>query len=792
MAKVAVEHVFTGTTELMTNTYDPTKTMIGTLFTQFTGATPNDKYISTQPPVLSNNLEITLQSFFQPHVYKWSNNIYWIFSASNATAAVTRAISLHEYNSTTNTISWKGFITLSGTTITGAKTIRGLRGFVYEHTTGTVSTSGSSTTITGSGTAFQTQGIAVGARIGFGTTDPTAVTTWYEISAIASDTSLTINSATTLSAGTSYVIEEIRLAIACTNATLYLGGIHLIKGLNYGTFTSGGTTIVEASSTDNVRASYLLRDRAPQTISNISIASPGVFTSNGHGLAAGDLIQISTTGALPTGLAVNTTYYVISAGLTANDFQVSATLGGTAINTSGSQSGVHTLYYGSTGISCGLAVDDFVSNTQHDIYLLNLDSALAHRIHKFNMRAALTVSGGISYSAWSLKTLSLATVGTAQQVGNGRIFSVNHGSASGIKSLYFVTASRVYRCRLADITSNSASWLSDYMLENPPGTVTTNLATAAILQVDYSATIDRLLISTTLAGRHGVYVTTYDTASPAFEKIFGQISNRTKLTTTSAGACDAFFNPAALTMWTEDGILFAMPNVVTSGLNWLGILFVGVDSAYSGYSNQKVITPKLATPGISQFYRVYVQTSQYCGDFNLGYTPEPIRLYYRTSGIDDNSGSWTEVISGDLSGASPGTHIQFMITFDILGELCIPRKVYSVACTYEDGSVDVQDDHYLSCADLSNKTTKTFAWKHQTAFGTTVPRLKIRLYNAVTNGLLDTDDSVTQSGTWEKSTNGTSWSAFNTTDKGNDTTFIRFTPASIPDNVQVKALLTLY
>lgn len=788
--KTAVEHVFTGVTELTSNTYDPDKTMIGSLMRQYTGASSTDNYISVPPPILSNNLEITLQSFFMPHVYKWSSNIYWIFSASNATAAVTRTISLHEYNSTTHTLTWKGYITLSGTTIAGAKTVRGFRSFVTKHTTGTVSTSGLSTTLTGVGTGFQSERIAVGARIGFGTTDPTAVTTWYEISAIASDTSLTLNTAANVASG-SYVIEEIRLAIACTNATLYNGGIHLIKGLNYSTFTSGGTTISEASSTDNVRASYLIRDKANQTCT-ITVASPGVVTAAGHGFAAGDLISFSTTGTIPTGATVNTTFYVSATGLTANDFQFSATLGGASVNTTGSSSGTHTVYSGNLNIGMGIASDDFVSNTEHSIYFLNNDNATTTRITKFNLRAALTVSGGVSASAYTLKTLGLATVGTVQQVNNGRVFTVNHGSASGIKSLYFVTATRVYRCAVADITNNSSSWLSDYMLENPPGSVTTNLATNAILQVDFSETLDRLLIATTLAGRHGIYITPYDTSSSPYEKLIGQINNRTKLTTTDANSSDGMFLAAGMTMWTESGILFGMPNIVTSGLNWTGIFYIGADGYYSSFSDQMVITPKMATTDVSQLYRVYVHTNHYSGSITLGYTPEPIRVYYRTSGIDDNSGAWTEVISGDLSGASTGTHIQFKILIETLGEFCVPRKIYAICCTYENGAVDSQDSHYLSCADLSNKVTKTFAWKHSVAFGSTVPDLRIRLYNAITNGILDDDDSVTQSGTWEKTVDGgNNWIAYNNTDKGNELTFIRFTPASIPDNVQVRALLTL-
>lgn len=75
----------------------------------------------------------------------------------------------------------------------------------------------------------------------------------------------------------------------------------------------------------------------------VTIASPAIFTANSHGLTADDTVQFTTTGALPTGIAASTTYYIISTGLTANTFEIAASLGGTAINTSGSQSGTHTL-----------------------------------------------------------------------------------------------------------------------------------------------------------------------------------------------------------------------------------------------------------------------------------------------------------------------------------------------------------------------------------------------------------------------------------------------------------------
>lgn len=84
----------------------------------------------------------------------------------------------------------------------------------------------------------------------------------------------------------------------------------------------------------------------------ISIASPGVVTWTAHGRKANDPIRFTTTGALPTGLATATTYYVKTV-LDANTFTLSTTAGGSAISTTGSQSGTHTAIHAPHGVGDG-------------------------------------------------------------------------------------------------------------------------------------------------------------------------------------------------------------------------------------------------------------------------------------------------------------------------------------------------------------------------------------------------------------------------------------------------------
>lgn len=78
------------------------------------------------------------------------------------------------------------------------------------------------------------------------------------------------------------------------------------------------------------------------SVVTISTGSPGVITWAAHGQIVGTPVVFTTTGSLPTGLTVGTTYYIISAGFAAGAFEVSASPNGAAINTLSAGSGVHT------------------------------------------------------------------------------------------------------------------------------------------------------------------------------------------------------------------------------------------------------------------------------------------------------------------------------------------------------------------------------------------------------------------------------------------------------------------
>ncbi len=135
------------------------------------------------------------------------------------------------------------------------------------------------------------------------------------------------------------------------------------------------------------------------TPATITIASPGVVTFAGHGLANGSTLTLATTGALPTGLAINTKYFVVNAA--ANTFELSLTSGGASINTSGSQSGVHTIWANRTVDTWTINSTNFPDRYgPHDFALTSyaVDTTASKWRYSFKASAAsaFKLTGGIS------------------------------------------------------------------------------------------------------------------------------------------------------------------------------------------------------------------------------------------------------------------------------------------------------------------------------------------------------------------------------------------------------------
>jgi len=185
----------------------------------------------------------------------------------------------------------------------------------------------------------------------------------------------------------------------------------------------------------------------------ITIAAPGVVTWTGHGLSVNDTIRFTTTGALPTGLAINTTYYVKTV-LSANTFTVSTSAGGAAVTTSGTQSGTQTalLWYGtavvavantavtlasvtvpgwSMGVGGGMEIDALYSMT---------NSASAKNIGMtYGGGVLMAVSAANNESACAQKLM--CNRGSSQIISNA-VNQVGHGLSTGANVVLTVDATQ--------------------------------------------------------------------------------------------------------------------------------------------------------------------------------------------------------------------------------------------------------------------------------------------------------------------------------------------------------------
>lgn len=115
----------------------------------------------------------------------------------------------------------------------------------------------------------------------------------------------------------------------------------------------GGVDAAFYENNATVFSSYTIGGRSLVSGVTMTIASPAVATLTNHGHVADQAVFFQTTGALPTGVLADTAYYVLSSGLTADSFQFSATQGGAAVNTSGTQSGTHSCGKLKNAVSAG-------------------------------------------------------------------------------------------------------------------------------------------------------------------------------------------------------------------------------------------------------------------------------------------------------------------------------------------------------------------------------------------------------------------------------------------------------
>lgn len=713
--------------------YDQTKLGLGPIMMQVNDAGNEGKWVGPIPVAVARPLETAaLIPAVMPSAVTFSSTYDYVVLADGATATATRRFQLWRFNRTVTTSQWSfsGYITctipFSGTQNTYLN--RGHSVSYEKYTTGTVSITNGTAALVGVSSTWTTDRIFIGSRIGFGSTDPTLITNWYEIGAVGSDTTITltqnygVNGEIGNLSGASYVIEDLRIVFVMTNAsTLSNAGVFMAAGLRWELFQGAGTTIPAATTVDKIRAVYWLSD--------------GLAATNTVNQAYGGIVIDTKTDW------INQKYYALDCATGTSRFQV------------GNFRGAMTLTAGRTSTST-----TFLYNTGQQ-----------------------AVSGTVSQNS---NNLVMATP--------------NHGARIGVKSLFWVTATRIYSAAVSGVTTGSVLFQSGSTAEYPPGTTTTYPATSALASIDYAPLSDCFFVLTSGATAFKHYWTQYKEDSSQFDRI---ILADTKQTNQSTVNANAPISPVLLSLPVSvcclNGLTYLVTHGTTAITNFIYNIPFSADWDYAAISNSRVVLPVMTLTGFVSFVAGYVNrigvigSKAGSGANNLGMEPGAVRLYYRTTGISDNSGSWNLLDdSGDMTGVTAASTIQGMLEFRTLTTLGIPGRVTRVG--FEGGGAI--DEHFQFSQNLSSSTNKEFAFRYSIAFGGTVPTLYIRLYDAVAGTLLlGPDNTATPTlGIWEKTTNGGgAWSAYDTTDKGNETTYLRYTPTSIADNISVLPVLGL-
>ena len=435
MTTLSTKVLFSGSNTRI-STYDQDKINLGPIMYQNTGALPTDKWVGPIPVGCARPVDNSTFTGMMPYVYQYTSDIQYVFLAEASAAAATKKILMYTYIISTATYSYIGYITLTYPQV-GTSVIKGFRMDRLKYCTGTVAVSG--TAVTGTGTLWTANGkMSVGSRIGFGSVLASDITTWYQVTAIGSDTGITLGaSAGTITAGSLYVIEEFRAVCVITNSVATSGGLTVTKGLNPSVFIPGGTTIAAATTIDGLRAVYYLPDAA--TGSN----------TTGAGCAVEDEEYVkgtvSSTGtAVITG--VNTTWNAVAGRINAGarigfgSIDPGTITNWYTISTIDSQTQI-TLTTSPATITAG-TVYCIVDNSVKYAYVLDV----AGKVYKYNMRCALgTITSGRSanYTAILMLVTGVQSLtGTMQIHNNGRLGTMLTGPGAGILCLYFVAITK--------------------------------------------------------------------------------------------------------------------------------------------------------------------------------------------------------------------------------------------------------------------------------------------------------------------------------------------------------------
>jgi uncharacterized delta-60 repeat protein len=520
-------------------------------------------------------------------------------------------------------------------------------------------------------------------------------------------------------------------------------------------------------------------------------------------------------------------------GISVDDFTLSPNnIAAPAFNFMGLAKGRYNIQDGAYFTSNGFQLSNVNTNNAKDLRILEKEDNNTHylyvmqnngRVSRFNIKhnyiteLGNNTTGILRYSTTDQLIVTGTGLISPVQGGGGiggfgtgkfTIGTMQSGDAAGEKSIYLDNSGIVQTP--VNSLENETQPIYNYMSETPPGSTNTYPAAGNVGRIYFVPQIDKLIVlnssvtaksyitgfrlnlqqptlSSTLYGRDTFNKLALDNSYDLSFLVNGQ-----QLQGNTANANAPRYPDTLGTGFfgsIENGVLHLCRPINTIQNNLYAVP-IGCEAEYVDFSNNVFITPKFNLPNAINISGVYINSQKEYGTFPFNIPPEPIIIDYRTEGIDDNSGEWkrfTDITELNKEIICDGTlnnvTIQFRFSYKVAGNTCLTNKIYGFSLIYED---DRTDSNYTPSVTKSNLNNRIFAWRQDKSWFGNIPDLKIRLYNATNNNIVYYDTvSTSASGTWQYSTDGITWLAWDST-ADNVGNYIRYVADFIPNGIKLR------
>lgn len=450
----------------------------------------------------------------------------------------------------------------------------------------------------------------------------------------------------------------------------------------------------------------------------ITAAAPGKVQIVGHSYKANDAVMI-LSGTVPGGLVLGTVYFVVNP--SANDFELSATAGGTGITTS--TAGLVTI-----GRAWGYTSSQW--------------------LHRTSILPALT--GAILLTDSENHAVPVDA-------------PVNGGILNGQSCAFLATASTMYLGLLSELTPLATTWPSLTAANYASGVgqyITSNAVNAS-----WSSSIDQAIVNTAVINKF----ITKKVINNSIDTAFGQVGSR-QYEGTSPQGVELELQAAPIGFGNQFGWLFVVPSGTITGQR--GVIAMDLKSDIA-CTTSYIVTKVLNFVPTTTIKRLKATVENRDPGSQLV-------VFYRTSGFGSISGGWVMINPDEVQAIGSVSQIQFKlgVALQCIGKTS-PLQISSFAVGY-DSLQEMSDFWEYSYDDSSVGSPTRCGFRLKASYPVAVPSaLTFRAFDLSNNLLVS--ESITAAPTkFQYSTDGgTTWLALGTV-PNTIGTLIRYTFTSPP------------